>query len=67
MSFSVGLVALNLAICLGDSSGCVEARGVGGRHGGASVVMGGRSSMGDSIQRLGAIQRLEVGGYVFSG
>ena len=55
MSFSVGLDVLKLAICLGDTSRSVEARGVGRRHGGVSVVVGGRSSVG------GAIQCLEVG------
>ena len=34
---------------------------MGGRHGGVSVVVGGRSRVG------GAIQRLEVGDYGFSG
>ena len=37
---------------LGDTSGCVEACGVGGRHGEASVVMGGRLGVGGAIQRL---------------
>ena len=49
MSFSVGLDALMLAICLGDASGKVEARGVGGRHGRVSVIVGGRLSVGSSM------------------
>ena len=36
-------------------------RVVGGRHGGVSVIVGGRLSV------VGAIQRLEVGNYGFIG
>ena len=42
MSFYVGLDALKLTICLGDTRGRDEDHGVSGRHGGASVVVGGR-------------------------
>ena len=47
--------ALKLMICLGDTNGCVEPCGVGGRHGGVSVVVGASLSVG------GAIQHLKVG------
>ena len=50
MSFSFGLDTLKLVIFLGDASGRVEDRGVGGRHGGVSVFVGGRSSVGGVIQ-----------------
>ena len=40
---------------IGDTSRHIEDRGVGGRRGGVSVVVGGRLSVG------GAIQTLEVG------
>ena len=52
MSFSVRLDALKLTICIGDTSRCVEARGVGRIHGGASVGIGGCSSVSGPIQRL---------------
>ena len=52
MLFYVGLDVLKLAIRLGGAIGCVESCGVGGRHGGLSVVLGRRLIVGDVIQRL---------------
>ena len=52
VSFSDGLDMLKIAVCLGYASGRVEARGVGGKHGGVSVVVGGHFSVGGAIQRL---------------
>ena len=52
VSFSVRLDVLKLSICLCDVNGHVESCVEGGRHGGVSVVMGGRLSVGGDIQRI---------------